>query len=180
MRTFTKMLGVFVLSCIISGCFISEKQLSNDFNAAKPFPELIRFSQYTQQKNGKWKDTGTRYLVRRSKYGFVYKYSKIGDDDFEEKQFALIPLVGAYYAFETPAAGGFNYEFYNISENGIYRWEAAPDILNPIIANPKLQQRLGVSCDEYHCKLNSVSTLKNIMAYIINQDIPPHDMYKIT
>jgi hypothetical protein len=158
---------------------MSERQLSNDLTAAKPLPEVIRLAQFTRQKSGEWKDTNTKYLVRRSKYGFVYKYSRIGDTDFKEKQFALIPLGGPYYAFETPAKGGFAYELYYISADGIYRWEALPNITKPIIENPNLQERLGVSCDDKICKLSSTSTLKNIMSYILSQDIPPHDMYKI-
>lgn len=170
---------VLFMTCVVAGCLYSEKQLSNDFNAAKPFPEMIRLSDHTRDKSGEWKSRDLRYLVRRSKYSFVYHYSKVGDDEFKEKQFALIPLNEPYYAFETPGKNGFDYEFWYISDSGIYRWELVPEIMNPILENRDLQRRLGVSCDDKKCQLNSVTTLKNIMMFILNQDIRPYHMYTV-
>lgn len=179
MRIVLRALFVFIVVSIVSGCLYSQKQLSNNFNTATPFPELIRLVDHTRGKNGEWEESGPRYLIRRGEFSFVYKFSKIGDEDFKERQFALIPLGEPYYAFETPGKNGFEYEFWYIGDNGIFRWEMVSEIMKPILGNAALQKRLGVSCSDDKCQLNSVTTLKNILVFILNQDVPPYHKYTV-
>ena len=95
-------------------------------------------------------------------------------------------MGGPYYAIETPGKFGYEYDFLLFSEDGILRWEAGSEsIIDPVFSNVSLQRNLGVSCFEKtqekprRCKVGSVQTLKNILAFILNQNLTPTVMYRV-
>ena len=180
MQTFTKVLGSLVLTFAMSGCLYSDKQMAGMLIAEYPLPDMLSLVEFKLSDNGKWEESDG-YLIRQAKGGFIYSYTKKGSKSFEEKYFSLMPLGGAYYAMEGTGGGKFQYSFVHISEEGILRWEPNDEFMEPIISNKALQQNLGViNCDidKMWCVVDSITTLKNVIAYIVNQDIPPNRMYK--
>lgn len=183
MKIVSRNVALLIIVAALSGCFYSDEQLSNDFNAAKPLPNLISATQYNLV-SGNWKKQDIQHLIRKNDFEFVYRASRKGSKDFKEQQFALLPLGGRYYAMETPGKspkgkGKFRYAILEIRQDRVLRWEFDKVFMKSIDSNVSLQRRLGVSCfDEGECKIDSIADLKNILAYVLNQDVAATILYR--
>ena len=184
MKIFPRNLALLIIAATLSGCFFSEKQLSNEFNSAQPLPNLFSASKF-ELKNKQWTKHEDEFLIRRNQLEFFYRVSEKGNKDFQEKPVALIRLNGPYYALETPGGalgqekGKFQYAFLEFKRDRALQWNFDEAFMKLISKNPSLRRNLGVSCPkESICKVDSVADLRNILAYILNQRLRATTFYK--
>ena len=162
---------------LVSGCLKSETKLSTASNTAYPLAPGAVYDLY-ELANGEWTHDDVITIYRESN-GPGYYYTNADPEDNGIYSFTLIQLGGGRYAAENATESAFEYAFLEFNNEGVYKWDVGGNsIMRAIEADLAFQQQLGTRCLDGECTINSVSDLRKIMNYILENDFQPYRFYR--